>query len=91
MDYERQDLEFNMSDIVFMRVAPYRYVMRFKQKGKLTLRFIGPFEILKHITKVSYQLALLISMKQIHNVFHVSSLHKYISYLSHVLRIEHGP
>ncbi|KAL5574128.1 hypothetical protein UlMin_023725 [Ulmus minor] len=61
-------------------------VMRFGRKGKLSPRFIGPFEILKRVGKVAYQLALPPSLSAVHNVFHVSMLKKYISDPSHVLQ-----
>lgn len=77
-----------MGDMVFVKVSLYRHVTRFRQKGKLVSRFIWPFKILEYVGKVAYQLALLISIKQTHNVFHVSLLYKYNSNLSHVLRIK---
>ena len=52
--------------------------MRFRKKGKLSPRFVGPFEILKCISKVAYELVLLPTLAGVHNVFHVSMLRKYI-------------
>lgn len=75
-----------MGYMVFMRVVLYHHVMRFKQKGKPALRFVGPFEILECISKVAY--ALSANIYQTYNVFHVSLLYKYINDLSHVLRIK---
>ncbi|GJY95886.1 putative reverse transcriptase domain-containing protein [Tanacetum coccineum] len=45
-------------------------------KGKLSPRFIGPFEILDHVGEVSYRLALPPQLSHVHNVFHVSFLLK---------------
>ncbi|PKI60953.1 hypothetical protein CRG98_018659 [Punica granatum] len=59
--------------------------MRFVKKGKLSLRYIGPYEILERIGKMAYRLALPPELSRIHNVFHVSMLRKYISDPSHVL------
>ena len=55
---------------------PKRGVVRFGERGKLTPRFIGPFEILEMIDIVAYRLALSPSMLGVHKVFHVSMLRK---------------
>ena len=62
--------------------------MRFGKKGKLSPRFVSPFEILKCIGKVAYKLALPPTLAGVHNVFHVSMLRKYIPDPSHVLNYE---
>ncbi|KAL5554181.1 hypothetical protein UlMin_041582 [Ulmus minor] len=85
-DKRRRPLEFNEGDHVFLKIAPMKGVMRFGRKGKLSPRFIGPFEILKRVGKVAYQLALPPSLSAVHNVFHVSMLKKYVSDPSHVLQ-----
>ena len=63
-------------------------VMRFGKKGKLSPRFIGPFEILSRVGEVAYKLALLPSLLAVHPVFHVSMLQKYILNESHVLSLD---
>ena len=63
-------------------------VMRFGKKGKLSPRYIGPFEILEMIGKVVYKLALPQELLAVHNVFHVSMLRKYILDPLHVLERE---
>ena len=60
-------------------------VMRFGKKGKLSPRFIGPFEILDRVGEVAYRLALPPSLSAVHPVFHVSMLRKYHGDPSHVL------
>ena len=70
---------------MFLKVAPMKRVMRFGKKGKLSPRFIGPYEIVTRIAKVAYQLRLPAEMSAMHNVFHVSMLCKYIADLSHIL------
>ena len=62
--------------------------MRFGKKGKLSSRYIGPFEILERIGKVAYRLALPPELTSVHNVFHVSMLKKYVTDPSHVLHQE---
>ncbi|KAL8255077.1 hypothetical protein R6Q59_033298 [Mikania micrantha] len=54
-------------------------VIRFGKRGKLNPRYIGPFEILKRIGPVAYQLNLPTELDGVHNVFHVSNLKKCLS------------
>ena len=60
-------------------------MVRFGKRGKLSPRYIGPFEIVERIDSVAYRLDLLEELSRVHNVFHISMLRKYISDLSHVL------
>ena len=60
-------------------------VMRFGKKGKLSSRFIGPFEVFWRIGEVAYELVLPPILLSVHSVFHVSMLRKYIWDMSHVL------
>ncbi|XP_027186564.1 uncharacterized protein [Cicer arietinum] len=52
---------------------------------KLTPRFIGPYQILKRIGNVAYQIVLPPSLSNLHSDFHVSQLRKYIFDPSHVI------
>jgi hypothetical protein len=63
-------------------------VKRFGKKGKLSPRFVGPFEILERIGMVAYRIALPSELSNIHNVFHVLMFRKYISDPSHVVKYE---
>ncbi|KAL4032914.1 hypothetical protein IC575_005997 [Cucumis melo] len=87
-DVRRKDLEFEVGDKVFLKVAPMRGVVRFERRGKLSPRFVGPFEILERIGPVAYRLALPPSLSTVHDVFHVSMLRKYVSDPSHVVDYE---
>ncbi|XP_070026163.1 uncharacterized protein [Nicotiana sylvestris] len=60
-------------------------VMRFGNKGKLSPRFIGPYEIIEKKKKVAYELALPVELSSVHPVFHVSILIKYIHDESHIM------
>ena len=63
-----------MGDHVFLKVMPERGVVRFGKRGKLALRYIRPFEVLKRVGTVAYRLALPLSLSGVHEVFHVSML-----------------
>ena len=84
-DNRRRDLEFKVSDHVFLKVSPMKSVMRFGRKGKLNPRFVGPFETLGIVGLVAYRVALCQSLSKVHNVFHISTLRKYVFDLSHVV------
>ena len=58
------------------------------KKGKLSPRFIGPYEVIEKVSPVAYRLALPPELEKIHNVFHVSMLRRYKSDRSHVVSLE---
>ena len=68
-----------MGDHVFLKVMPKRGVVKFRfgKRGKLSPRYIGPFEMLERVGRVAYRLALPPSLSSVHEVFHVSMLQKY--------------
>ncbi|KAD2394276.1 hypothetical protein E3N88_41253 [Mikania micrantha] len=68
-----------LGDKVLLKVSPWKGVIRFGKRGKLNPRYIGPFEILKRIGPVAYQLNLPAELDGVHNVFHVSNLKKCLS------------
>ena len=74
-----------VGDRLFLRVRPHKSPIRFGKGSKLAPRFVGPFEILERIGLVAYHLALPPSLSCIHDVFHISSLRKYIYDASHVI------
>ncbi|KAD7117078.1 hypothetical protein E3N88_04346 [Mikania micrantha] len=78
-DKRRKPLEFQVGDKVLLKVSPWKGVIRFGKRGKLNPRYIGPFEILKRIGPVAYQLNLPTELDGVHNVFHVSNLKKCLS------------
>jgi hypothetical protein len=75
-DNRRRLLEFKEGDHVYLKVSPIRGMRRFKVKGKLSPRFIGPFLILKRVGEVAYQLEVHDHLADVHDVFHVSQLKK---------------
>lgn len=60
-------------------------VSRFGKKCKLAPHYIGPFEILERVNPVANRLALPPELSQVHNVFHLSMLRKYIRDPLHVI------
>ncbi|GKB44109.1 putative reverse transcriptase domain-containing protein [Tanacetum coccineum] len=87
-DNRRRPIKFNVGDLVMLKVSPWKGVLRFKNKGKLSPRFIGPFKILKRIGEVAYVLELPKEMKGIHNTFHVSYLRKCLADESSVITLD---
>ena len=85
VDVQRRPLEFEVCDHIFLKVMPKRGVVRFGKRGKLSLRFIEPFEILERVGTVAYRLALTPSMSGVHEVFHISMLRRYTIDPTHVV------
>ena len=86
-DPKRRDVQFNEGDHVFLKISPMKGIQRFGKKEKLVRRYIGPFQIMDRVEKVSYRLALPPQMSQVHPVFHVSLLRQYVSDPMHVLSV----
>ncbi|XP_021991930.1 uncharacterized protein LOC110888727 [Helianthus annuus] len=72
----RRPIEFRIGDMVMLKVFPWKGVIRFRKRGKLSLRFIGPFKIIERVGKVAYRLELQDELSGIHGTFHVSQLWK---------------
>ncbi|XP_060177837.1 uncharacterized protein LOC132607774 [Lycium barbarum] len=73
----RRELEFVVSDKVFLKVSPLKSVMWFGRKRNLSPHFIGPYEIVRIIGKVAYELQLPAEISMVHPVFHISLLRFY--------------
>jgi hypothetical protein len=76
VDNRRRPLEFEEGDHVYLKVSPLRGMRRFKVKGKLSPRLIGPFRIFSQVGEMAYQLELPDHLSDVPNVFHVSQLKK---------------
>ncbi|XP_019257682.1 PREDICTED: uncharacterized protein LOC109235890 [Nicotiana attenuata] len=70
---------------VLLKVSPMKGIMRFRKKGKLSPRLIGPLEVLRKVGEVAYELSFPPSLPGIHPVFHVSMLWRYHADRLHVL------
>jgi hypothetical protein len=75
-DKRRRDLSFEVGDFVYLKVSSMRGTRRFKVKGKLAPRYVGPFKIVDRKREVAYQLELPPQLSDVHDVFHVSQLKK---------------
>src|SRR5438105_13966546 len=73
-DKRRRPLAFEIGNWVYLRVSHMKGVHRFRVKGKLAPRYIGPFRILQQCGPVAYQLELPPHLSSTHDVFHVSQL-----------------
>jgi len=87
-DKRRKDIEFQVGNHVFLRVNPITGVGRALKCRKLTPRFVGPFEIVEKIGVVAYRITLPLSLSNLHDVFHVSQLRKYVYDESHVIQVD---
>ena len=72
-------------DFVFLKDSLKKGIVRFRKKGKLALRFVGPFEVVQRIRELAYRLALPPQLSLVHDVFHVSMLRKYHPDPGHVI------
>ena len=82
---KRKDIRYEIGEKVSLKVSPWKKVMRFEKKGKLSPRFIGPYEVIEKVVPVAYILALPLDLEKIHDVFHVSMLRRYRSDQLHVV------
>lgn len=87
-DVRLKKVNFEEGHKVFLKVSPTRGVRRFEVKEKLIPKFVGPYEILRRVGEMAYELALPPELAKVHNVFHVSQLQKYVYDLSHILKHE---
>ncbi|WMV18693.1 hypothetical protein MTR67_012078 [Solanum verrucosum] len=88
VDNRKRDLEFEVGKWVYLKISPMKGVLRFGKKGKLGPRYIGPYEILKRVGKVAYELKLPIELAPVYLVFHISMLKKCIGDPVSILPLE---
>ena len=87
-DNRQRELRFEEGDFVYLKVSPMRGVKRFQMKGKLALRFVGPYPIIGRVGPAAYRLKLPEFMSDIHNVFHVSQLRKCLQVPENHIKVE---
>jgi hypothetical protein len=88
-DKRRRDLSFGTGDFIYLKVSHMRGTRRFRVKGKLAPRYVGPFKIIDCKGEVAYQLKLLPQLSDVHDVFHVSQLKKCLRVLEEQLPMEY--
>ncbi|KAI3702182.1 hypothetical protein L6452_27908 [Arctium lappa] len=94
-DKKRRPMEFQVGDRVMLKVSPWKGIIRFGKRGKLSPRFLGPFKVLKRVGLQAYQLELPPELSRIHNTFHVCYLRKCLAVEDNVipfseLRVDEG-
>jgi hypothetical protein len=72
MRIKKEEISFEIRDLVYLKVSPIRGTRRFRVKGKLAPRYVGPFKIIDRKGEVAYQLELPPQLSEVHDVFHVS-------------------
>ncbi|KAL2230369.1 UNVERIFIED_CONTAM: hypothetical protein Sindi_1631300, partial [Sesamum indicum] len=85
-DKHLREMECEVGDKVFLEMSSWRKILRFGRQGKLSLRYIGPYEIIERIGPLVYRLPLPTELSQIHDVFHISMLRRYRFDPSHIIR-----
>ena len=87
-DMRRKDIRYEINEKVFLKVSPWKKVMRFGKKDKLSPRFIGSYKVIEKVGPVVYKLTLPPELEKIHNFFQVSMLRRYRLDPSHVASLE---
>ncbi|GKE32107.1 hypothetical protein Tco_1451429 [Tanacetum coccineum] len=75
-DRRLKPLEFEVGDMVLLKVSPWKGAVHFGKRKKLSPCYIGPFKIVARVSPVAYTLELPEELKGIHSTFHVSNLKK---------------
>lgn len=79
------DRVYKVGDWVFLKLSLWKGVVRFGKKGKLSPKYIRPYQIIEQVGEVAYRLVLPSELAKVPNVFHVSMLRKYVSDPSHII------
>ena len=77
-----------MGDHVYVKITPFKGLHCFGVRGKLSPRYIGPFEILDRVGEVAHHLALAPNLAHYHDAFPVSMLQRHIKDPNQVVELE---
>ena len=72
VDNRRIDLEFEVGDMVYLKISHIKGVMRIVKKEKLSPQYVGPYEIVKWAGKVVYELKFPSELASVHPILHIS-------------------
>ncbi|GKC52050.1 putative reverse transcriptase domain-containing protein [Tanacetum coccineum] len=84
-DRRFKPLEFEVGDMVLLKVSPWKGIIRIGKRGKLSPRYTGLFEILARVGPLAYTLELPGELKGIHSTFHVSNLKKFLGQMAQLV------
>ncbi|GKF22247.1 putative reverse transcriptase domain-containing protein, partial [Tanacetum coccineum] len=73
-DLKQKPMEFEVGDMVMLKVSPWKGVVQFGKRGKLNQRYVRPFKVLAKVGKVAYRLELPQELSRVHYTFHLSNL-----------------
>ncbi|GJT88771.1 putative nucleotidyltransferase, ribonuclease H [Tanacetum coccineum] len=76
VDNRRKSLEFIVGNKVLLKVSPWKGMVRFGKRSKLSPRYVGLFKVVERVGPVAYGLRLPQELVGIHDTFHVSNLKK---------------
>nr|GEX00914.1 putative reverse transcriptase domain-containing protein [Tanacetum cinerariifolium] len=85
---KRKTMNFQVGDMVMLKVSPWKGVVRFGKRGKLNPSYIGPFKVLPKVGDAAYRLELTQKLSRVHNTFHMSNLKKCLSDESLVILLD---
>ena len=83
VNQRRKPLEFRLGDKVLLKVSLVKEIRRFNIKWKLSLWFMGPYDINENVSIVAYGSVLLPKLQHAHDVFHILQLWKYVYGVTH--------
>nr|GEV38365.1 hypothetical protein [Tanacetum cinerariifolium] len=87
-DIRRKPLEFDVGDMVMLKVSHWKGVICFGKRAKLSLWYVGSFKIIDRVGPVAYKLELPDELRRIHNTFNVFNLKKCLADENLIISLE---